>query len=70
MQLLCRFPNITPAKHDGQEDNAEELSKDDLKARKEEMRNMQQKDAKHGGESNRLTKADPISSSASTKPGR
>ena len=64
-----RFPDITPAKHDGDQQD-QELSKDDIKAHKAELQHMQHKDPKHGGEPNNLKKTDPISSSASTKPGR
>ena len=57
----CRFPNITPAKHDSSDQP--ELSKEELEAHKEGLKQMQKKDPKHGGEPNSLSKKDHIGSS-------
>ena len=67
--MLCRFPKITPVKRDGDVDP--ELSKDDNLAHKEELKHMQKKDAKHGGEPNSISKhADNVKSMANTMSGR
>lgn len=64
------FPKITPAKHDGATTSDPELSKDDILAHKEELKNMQNKDAKHGGEPNSLAKHTDNVKSMSAMSGR
>ena len=67
---MDRFPKITPVHRDG-DDAPGDLSKDDILAHKEELKNMQKKDAKHGGEINSLSKhGGDISSKANTMSGR
>ena len=47
------------------------MSKDDILAHKEELKNMQKKDAKHGGEPNSLSKhGGDVKSMANTMSGR
>lgn len=68
-QSACRFPKITPVKHDG--DVSPELSKEDVKAHKEELQHLQKKDPKHGGEPNNMSKfADNTKSMATGMSGR
>jgi hypothetical protein len=70
-KLLCRrFPKITPAKHDGATTNDPELSKLDIDAHKEELKNMQHKDPKNGGQPNNLSKHTDNVKSTSAMSGR
>jgi hypothetical protein len=61
------FPNITPAKHDGAD--APELSKEDIKAHKEELQHQQNAAPKYdpSGESKNIG---PVKSAANIKAGR
>lgn len=70
LTICYRFPKITPVHRDG-DDDPKELTKDDVNAHKEELKHMQKKDAKHGGEPNSLSKhGGDVKSMANTMSGR